>query len=92
MQKSVGQVIKEVLSTYGLEEKLTETRIFSSWEKIMGGPIAAYTDRLYLRNGCLTVYLTSSALRNELEFAKSKIINMINDEIEKPVIKDLIFK
>ncbi len=92
MQKPVGQVIKEVLSTYGLEEKLTETRIFSSWEKIMGSPIAAYTDRLYLRNGCLTVYLTSSALRNELEFAKSKIINMINDEIGQAAIKSINFK
>ncbi len=92
MQKPVGQVIKEVLSTYGLEEKLTETRIFSSWEKIMGSPIAAYTDRLYLRNGCLTVYLTSSALRHELEFAKSKIINMINDEIGKAAIKSINFK
>lgn len=92
MQKPVGQVIKEVLSTYGLEEKLTETQIFSSWGKIMGSPIAAYTERLYLKNGCLTVYLNSSALRNELEFAKSKIIKMINDEIQKPVIKDIKFK
>lgn len=92
MQKPVGEVIKEVLSTFGLEEKLMETRIFSSWEKIMGGPIAGYTKSLSLKNGRLTVYLTSSALRNELEFAKSKIIKMINDEIRKQVIRDIVFK
>jgi predicted nucleic acid-binding Zn ribbon protein len=92
MEKPLGQAIKEVLRNYGLEEKLTETQIFSSWEKIMGTPISAYTERLYLKNGCLTVYLRSSALRNELGFAKSKIIKMINDEIKKPVIKEIIFK
>lgn len=92
MEKPLGQVIKEVLRTYGLEEKLTETRIVSSWEKIMGKPIAGYTDRLYLKNGCLTVHLRSSALKHELDFARSKIIHLINSEFPKPVITDIVFK
>ncbi len=92
IEKPLGEIIREVLHKHGLEEKLIETRIFSSWEKIMGQPIAVYTDKIVLKKNCLTVYLRSPALRNELSFAKSKIIKMINEEIGKPVIVEIVFR
>ncbi len=92
IEKPLGEIIKEILHKHGLEEKLVETRIFSSWEKIMGQPIAVYTNKIVLKKSCLTVYLRSPALRNELSFAKTKIINMINDEIGKPVIREIVFR
>ncbi len=92
IEKPLGEIIKEVLHNHGLEEKLIETRIFSSWEKIMGQPIAVYTSKIVLKKSCLTVYLRSPALRNELSYAKTKIINMINNELQKPIIKDIVFR
>ncbi len=92
IEKPLGEIIKQVLEKHGLQEKLIETRIFSLWEKIMGQPIAVYTDKIVLKKNCLTVYLRSPALRNELSFAKTKIINMINDEIGKPVIREIVFR
>ncbi len=92
IEKPLGEIIREVLHKHRLEDKLTETQIFSSWEKIMGQPIAVYTDKIVLKKNCLTVYLRSPALRNELSFAKSKIITMINNEIGKPVIREIVFR
>ncbi len=91
-ERSLGDIIKDVLKRHGLEDKVTEARIFSLWEKIMGQPIAKYTNRLSLKQGCLIVYLSSSVLRNELAYAKTKIIKMINDELGKPVIQDIVFR
>ncbi len=91
-ERSLGDIIKDVLKRHGLEDKVTEARIFSLWEKIMGQPIAKYTNRLSLNQGCLIVYLRSSVLRNELAYAKTKIIKMINDELGKPVIRDIVFR
>lgn len=90
--QSLGTLIKEFLKTNNLEEKITETRIMSLWEKIMGPGIARYTQRMTLTRGCLIVYLSSSVLRNELEMGKSKIILLINKELEKETILELIFK
>lgn len=91
-ERPLGDIIKAVLRTHGLEDKLTETKIFSSWEKIMGPPIAKYTDRLSLKQGNLIVYLRSSVLRNELTYAKTKIIKMINEELGKPAVQDIVFR
>ncbi len=91
-ERSLGDIIKIVLKRHGLEDKLTEAKIFSLWEKIMGAPIAKYTSRLSLKHGNLIVYLSSSVLRNELTYAKTKIIRMINDELGKPVVQDIVFR
>lgn len=91
-ERSLGDIIKVVLKRHGLEEKVNEKRIFSSWERIMGQPIAKYTSKIVLKRGSLIVYLNSSVLRNELTFAKSKIIKLINDELGKPIVNDIMFR
>ncbi len=91
-ERSLGEIIKTVLKRHGLEDKLTETKIFTSWEKIMGQPISKLTHRLVFQRGCLVVYLRSSVLRNELSYGKTKIIKLINEELGKPVIQDIVFR
>lgn len=91
-QQSIGEAIREFLRTHHLEEKITETRIAVFWEKIMGRHIARYTEKLELRNGVLTVYLTSSVLRSELSYGKTKIMRMINEEAGEDVLQDIVFR
>ncbi|MDX9941778.1 MAG: DUF721 domain-containing protein [Bacteroidales bacterium] len=91
-QQTLGEVIREFLKNFGLEEKVTETRISEVWEKVMGQGISKYTQRISLRNKTLTIYLTSPALRQELSYGKTKIIKMINDELGRAAIEDLAFR
>jgi predicted nucleic acid-binding Zn ribbon protein len=89
-QQTLGEVIKEFLKNFGLEEKVTEARIAEAWEKIMGPGIARYTKRISLRNKTLTIQLSSPALRQELSYGKTKIIKMINEAVGKDVVEELI--
>ena len=91
-QKQLGDAIREFIRVYKLEDKLLETQLFSSWERIMGKHIARYTDRISLRKKVLTVYLTSSVMRSELTMAKNKIIKMLNKEVGKEIITDIHFR
>lgn len=91
-QKMLGEAIREFLRTYKLEEKITETRILSSWEKVMGPHIARYTVKISLKNQVLTVFLNSSVMRNELSLAREKIIGMINKEAGADVVKEVHFR
>ena len=88
-ERSLGEIIKEVLRQHRLEDKLVETRIAGSWENIMGTHIQRYTERIVLKGSTLTVYLRSSVLRNELTLAKTKIVRMINKELGKEVVREL---
>lgn len=91
-ERPLGEIIREVLKYHRLDDKVTETRLMSSWDKLMGSHIARYTLRLVLRGSHLTVYLRSSVLRNELGYAKTKIIDMINKELGETIVREISFR
>ncbi len=87
----VGDAIKELLNAYRLEGKFDETRLVNSWGKIMGKPIAGRTSKIFMKNDVLFVELTSAPLKHELNMSKQKIINLINKELGKPIVKEVVF-
>lgn len=91
-QQTLGEVIKEFLKNFGLEEKVNEMQISETWAKIMGPGIVRYTQRISLKNKILTVQLSSPALRQELSYGKTKIINLINEASGKDVVQDLVLR
>lgn len=91
-QQSLGEAIREFLKTHRLEEKITETRALTAWEKIMGKHITRYTRKISLKNKVLTVYLSSSVLRSELSHGKTKIREMLNKEVGEGAINDIEFR
>ncbi len=95
MKKSNDQTLKEVinelLEAYKLGDKLKEVRLIDSWEKVVGKLINKYTKNLYIKKKVLFVKLDSAALRNELSYARQKIIKALNKEAKEEVIDDIVF-
>jgi predicted nucleic acid-binding Zn ribbon protein len=89
--RPLGEVLKEMIETYRLEGKLNEIKVIHSWEKVVGEMIARYTKDLYIRNGKLFVKIDSPALKNELTYSSSMIIDKLNDEAGCKVIDEVIF-
>ena len=95
MKKSNDQTLKEVinelLESYKLSDKLKEVRLIDSWEKVVGKLINKHTKNLYIKKKVLFVKLDSAALRNELSYARQKIIKALNKEADEEVIDDIVF-
>lgn len=91
-EQSLGDVIREFLHAYNLEEKLNEQRLMKSWEAIVGKMVAKHTKNLYIHNKVLFVQMDSSALKNELVYSVGKIIGDLNREVGTVVISDIVFK
>ncbi len=89
--KSLGEVIREMIETYRMEGKLNELKVIHSWEKVVGVMIAKYTRDLQIRNGKLFVKIDSPALKNELSYSSSVIIERLNKEAGCKVIEEIIF-
>ena len=89
-QQTLGKAINEMLRVFGLQQKLDETKLISSWEKVMGKTIAKHTTRLYISKKKLFIHLNSSAAREALSFEKEKIINLMNEEAGKKVIEEVV--
>lgn len=90
-QKSLKEAINELLKAYNLDGRLKEVRLINSWEKLMGKMIAKHTTKLYIRNGILHVHLDSAPLREELSYAREKILEKLNVEAGEKVIGDVRF-
>ncbi|MCF8309421.1 MAG: DUF721 domain-containing protein [Bacteroidales bacterium] len=91
-EQTLGNVIRQVLRSYGLEKKVNEQRIISNWEKVTGPMISKYTRNLRIRNHVLYVEITSSVVRNELNYAKEKLITALNEAAGQEVIKKIVIR
>ncbi|MDP1744336.1 MAG: DUF721 domain-containing protein [Bacteroidota bacterium] len=91
-EHSLKDAIQLLLKTYKLDDRLAERRLIGSWESVMGSMIAKHTTDIYIKHQQLFVTLDSAALRNELSLAKSKIVKMLNDEVGKSVINEVILR
>ncbi len=90
--QSIGSVIKEYLRENKFERKLAEVDIVSSWEKIVGRPIARATSSISIKDGTLHLHMQSSIVRHELLMVKSDLMRAINERAGFEIVKDIILR
>ncbi|MCK5346532.1 MAG: DUF721 domain-containing protein [Candidatus Heimdallarchaeota archaeon] len=90
-ESTLGEVIKELLKTYHLDDKLMETKLINSWSGVVGRMIDKHTVKLYVKKKVLFVKMDSAAITNELSYAKEKIINALNKEAGMDLINEMRF-
>ena len=81
---SMGQMIPEFIRRMKLSAGLNTQRVFAAWDAVSG--VSAYTIGRFYRGGRLYVTLSSSMVRNQLEFRKKDIIENVNAFLEKDAL------
>ena len=90
--KNVGQIINDLLQKEHLDVALDEHRASAMWPQIVGDGINRYTISRSVRNGVMTVRLSSASLANELMLIRANIIQRINEALGREIIHEIIFK
>jgi predicted nucleic acid-binding Zn ribbon protein len=88
--QSVGQAIRKLFNSYNLSSKFDEANLLSSWETIVGKPIARRTKKLYIRNKVLFVEFDSPSMRHDFEFHKARILDMLEKQFGKGVVTGIV--
>jgi hypothetical protein len=91
-QSAVGDVLKQIIQANKLQPGMDQIDVKEAWQNLMGNGVNSYTKNVALRGSTLYVELSSSVLREELSHGKSKIIAMINEELQREVIKDVVLR
>jgi hypothetical protein len=91
-QSTVGDVLKQIIQVNKLQPGMDQIDVKEAWQNLMGNGVNSYTKNVALRGNTLYVELTSSVLREELSHGKSKIITMINEELQRVVIKEVVLR
>ncbi len=91
-ESSIADVLKEFIQVNKLEQGMDKIDVEQAWKKLMGNGVNAYTQDVILKGTTLYVKLTSSTLREELSYGKKKIIAMLNEELKREVVKELVLR
>jgi len=91
-QSTIGDVLKQIIQVNKLQSGMDQIDVKEAWQNLMGNGVNSYTKNVALRGSTLYVELSSSVLREELSHGKSKIIAMINEELQREVIKEVVLR
>ncbi|MDI1317256.1 DUF721 domain-containing protein [Flavobacterium sp.] len=89
---TIGEVLKQFIEKNKLQSGMDKIDVQDAWKSLMGNGVNTYTKEVVLKGSTLYVSLTSAVLRQELSYGKEKIIKMINEEIGKEVVTDVILR
>ena len=82
-------LIPRMLEENRLKKGMDQIRVQETWASVMGSGIANYTQEVRLKDEVLIVKLSSSALRQELEYGKEKILRMMDESLAGVRIKGI---
>ena len=89
---TIADALKGFIDANRLQKGLDKVSVEDAWHKVMGTAISKYTTAIKLDRDTLYIQLSSSVLREELSYGKTKIISMINEEMGKEIISKLILR
>lgn len=89
---NLGEALKEFIKENRLQKGMDRVDVKTAWVKLMGNGVNQYTTSVELKGDVLYVSLSSSVLRQELSLGKSKIIALINEELQKEVVKKIVLR
>lgn len=71
---------------------MNEVRLVQQWEELFGKTISKYTEKMFVNNKKLYLTISSAPLRQEMMYARVKMVERINEAIENDFIKEVIIR
>jgi predicted nucleic acid-binding Zn ribbon protein len=87
----MADAFQDLLKAYRLEDTYQEKLLISSWPELVGKTIADRTSNVYIKDKKLFVKITSGPVKKELQLNKSKVIALIESQIGKGIVEDVVF-
>ncbi|MBS7233256.1 DUF721 domain-containing protein [Flavobacterium psychroterrae] len=91
-QSTIGAVLQQIIQVNKLGAGMDQIDVKDAWRQLMGNGVNTYTKNVVLKGSTLYVELTSAVLREELSHGKSKIVKMINEELRREVVTDVVLR
>ncbi|MBD0778737.1 DUF721 domain-containing protein [Maribacter sp. ANRC-HE7] len=88
----LSEALKDFIQENKLQQGIDKVNAREAWIRLMGNGVNNYTTAIELRKDTLYVSLSSSVLREELSLGKSKIVEMLNEELGKDLVKKIVLR
>ena len=89
--ESVADVLRNLLEETSLQDRMDELKAAAIWSKIVGPGLAQQTSKPYVNKGVMSVGVPNASLRNELTMNRTRLRELINQNIGKEIISEIRF-
>tara|TARA_B110000467_G_C18305966_1_gene474699 strand:- start:908 stop:1195 length:288 start_codon:yes stop_codon:yes gene_type:complete len=76
--EKIGELVYQFFQKNNLKSKEKAVNLMEVWGDVMGKHVLLETKQVYLKNNTLSVYIINSALKQDLNFSKSDILEKFN--------------
>ena len=75
-------LIPQMLQENKLQKGMDQIYVKEAWKDVMGQGVSNYTESVSIKNQTIIVKLSSSALREELQYGQDKIVRMMDESLK----------
>lgn len=87
---TLKEVLNDLINEYRIGPKLREASVINIWSEVTGKAISARTSKIYIRDGVLHVYLTSSVVKSELMMLREALRDRLNKDAGEEVVREIV--
>ena len=90
--KPIKNIIESFVEQKSISDGIFNVKIQKAWENAVEKKILDYTKEIYVKGEVLYIKVSNPILKQEILYSKQKVINLINEELEKDLIKKIVLK
>ncbi len=90
--QTIQEVLAQLKERWNKNGKLDELELRNWWEEMMGKLIAKHTTKITIRKGKLHIFLDSAVLKEELNYSKSKIMELVNEKLGRDAVAEVVIR
>ena len=90
--KPIKNIIENFVEQKSISDGIFNVKVQKAWENAVEKKILDYTKEIYVKGEVLYIKVSNPILKQEILYSKQKVINLINKELEKDLIKKIVLK
>ncbi|NUN68110.1 MAG: DUF721 domain-containing protein [Bacteroidetes bacterium] len=90
--QSIGDALKQLVQSLGIEKQVEQYKIFDVWNEVVGPQVAKVAQPERIQNGVLIVAVNNAPWRSELTFRKRELLEKIHERTNSASITDIKFR
>jgi len=87
--ENAGDVLRRLLASTGLENRLRERRVLEEWARIVGEQVARFSRPVDIADGVLTLEADSAVWRQELTLMAPLIVQRYNEICGEGAVREI---
>ena len=90
-EHTLQELLKKAYHKLDMDDTAREMEVVRVYKTVVGNLISQLTTNVHFAEGVLTVRLASAALKQELMYRRSSLVDKINETLGSPAVKKIVF-